>query len=95
MFTTLAEVAIEDFDQFLHVFSDAGFQARRRHGSLGAEAFRVAEDAKAAVVLIDWQDRESFDGFVADLEVKATMRSGGATRPPKFTFIERAGRFDA
>lgn len=56
---------------------------------------RVAEDAKAAVVLIDWKDRESFDGFVADMEVKATMRFGGATRPPKFTFIERAGRFDA
>ncbi|MBI5260059.1 MAG: antibiotic biosynthesis monooxygenase [Burkholderiales bacterium] len=95
MFTTWAEVAIEDFDQFLHVFATAGREARRHHGSLAAQAFRVPGDGQAARVLIDWRDRAAFDAFLADPLVKATMRSGGATRAPQFTMLERAGAFDA
>ncbi|WP_119153288.1 putative quinol monooxygenase [Caldimonas tepidiphila] len=93
MFTTLAKVSIEDFERFLAVFSAAGLEARRSHGSLAAEAFRVADDPHTAWVLIDWRDRDSFERFVADPQVKATMRSGGATRPPEFVFVERAGQF--
>lgn len=94
-FTTWAEVSVEAFPQFLQVFAQAGREARRRHGSLAAQAFRVPGDAQAARVLIDWRDRASFDAFLADAQVKATMRSGGATRPPIFTVVERAGQFDA
>lgn len=94
-FTTWAEVSIDAFPQFLQVFSDAGLQARRRHGSLSAQVFRVPGNEQTARVLIDWQDRASFDAFIADPQVKATMRSGGATRPPEFTFVERAGQFHA
>lgn len=94
-FTTWAEVSIEAFPPFLQVFSNAGLEARRRHGSLSAQAFRVPGNEQAARVLIDWQDRASFDAFIADPQVKATMRSGGATRPPEFTIVERAGQFHA
>lgn len=92
-FTTWAEVAVEDFERFLHVFSTAGLAARRRHGSLAAQVFRVPDDAQAARVLIDWRDRDSFEAFIADPQVKATMRSGGALRPPVFTIVERSARF--
>lgn len=95
LFTIWAEVAIEDFAQFLSVFSSAGLAARQRHGSLGAQAFRVEGDPHTARVLIDWADRASFERFVADPQVKATMRSGGATRPPVFTLLGRAGRYPA
>lgn len=94
-FTTWAEVAIDRFDRFLATFSTAGRDARRRHGSLGAQVFRVPGDDHAARVLIDWRDRAAFEGFGADPAVRETMRAGGALRPPAFTVLDRADRFDA
>lgn len=94
-FTTWAEVAIADFDQFLRVFSTAGREARRGHGSLRAQVFRVPGDPHAARVLIDWRDRRSFEAFVDDPQVRATMRSGGALRPPVFSVVEAVETFDA
>lgn len=95
MFTTLASVRVADVDQFLRVFSSAGLQARRTHGSLGAQAFAVAEDAGRAIVLIDWSSREHFEAFRADPAVRETMKSGGAIAPPEFTVLERLGSFPA
>lgn len=94
-FSTWAEVAIEDFDQFLRVFATAGREARRSHGSLRAQVFRVPGDEHAARVLIDWRDRACFEAFIDDPRVRETMRSGGARRPPVFTVVEAAGEFDA
>jgi quinol monooxygenase YgiN len=95
MFTTLAHVRIADADRFLQVFASHGLQARQAHGSLGASAFLKAEDSGTAIVLIDWADRESFEGFLADPSVRDTMRSGGALEPPSFTFMTRTGVFPA
>jgi heme-degrading monooxygenase HmoA len=94
-FSTWAEVAIEDFEPFLRVFSTAGREARRAHGSLRAQVFRVPGEDHAARVLIDWRDRACFEAFIDDPQVRETMRAGGARRPPVFTVVEAAGAFDA
>jgi hypothetical protein len=55
----------------------------------------VPNEPGLAVVLIDWADRASFDGFLADPLVREAMRSGGAMEPPTFTFLERTGVYSA
>ena len=95
MFTTLAKVSIERLDRFIEVFSTAGLAARRAHGSLAAQAFCEAGDEHTAWVLIDWTDRASFERFVADPQVKATMRSGGARGAPEFVTLQRWGHYDS
>jgi quinol monooxygenase YgiN len=92
-FTTLASVRISDRQRFLDVFSTRGMAKRRRHGSRGAETFVTAEAPDSAHVLIDWADRDAFESFRADPEVRATMQSGGALEPPAFVVLERTGRF--
>ncbi|MCL4802425.1 MAG: hypothetical protein KJ025_22730 [Burkholderiales bacterium] len=62
---------------------------RRRHGSRRAEAFRGGDDPNRVYLVIDWESREAPERFRADPEVPPTMRSGGITAPPQFTFVEQ------
>jgi len=93
MFTTLAEVSIQELPQFLAVFATKGAVMRRKHGSRGAEAFGVGDDPARAYVLIDWESKEAFERFRADPDVPGTMKSGGMTAPPKFTPLVRVAAF--
>lgn len=95
MFTTLAHLRVADAEQFLEVFATRGLEARRAHGSLGATSFLDADNPGRAVVLIDWADQASFEGFLADPAVRDTMRSGGALEAPAFTILTRTGVFPA
>lgn len=56
--------------------------------------FCETDDQHTAWVLIDWRDRASFERFVADPQVKATMRSGGAMGAPEFVALQRCGQYD-
>lgn len=93
MFTTLAKVRIADAQRFIDVFSTRGLAARQAHDSREAQAFVAADEPGTAIVLIDWADRDSFERFRADAQVRETMKSGGALEPPQFTVLQRLGRF--
>ncbi|WP_162915170.1 antibiotic biosynthesis monooxygenase family protein [Desertibaculum subflavum] len=95
MYTTLAEVSIGDLATFISVFATRGAGMRRKHGSHGAEVLGAAEDPNRVYVLIDWESREHFERFRADPDVPPTMKSGGATAPPRFTPLTRVGSFPA
>lgn len=95
MFTTLAEVEIEDLGQFLSIFATDGRKKREAHGSLGAEVLSTVEGLDRVMVLIDWRDADAYNGFLADPSVPPTMARGGAKGRPRFTPITRAGRFVA
>jgi len=95
MFTTLAEVSIEELSKFISVFATRGAAMRAKHVSRGAQVLGSAEDASTVYVLIDWESREAFDRFRSDPEVPPTMKSGGATKPPKFTVVNRVASFPA
>jgi heme-degrading monooxygenase HmoA len=88
MYTTLAEVRIEDLGRFISVFATAGAKMRARHGSRGASVYATAEPGRV-FVLIDWPSEAAFVAFRADPEVPGTMASGGALAPPIFTVVER------
>ncbi|MBA3040561.1 MAG: hypothetical protein KJ670_03160 [Alphaproteobacteria bacterium] len=88
MYTTLAEVRIEDLGRFISIFATAGAKMRARHGSLGASVLATTEFGRV-FVLIDWPSEAAFVAFRADPEVPGTMASGGALAPPVFTALER------
>ena len=95
MFTTLAQVSIEDLAKFVSVFATRGAAKRAEHGSHGAQILGSAEDPSQVYVLIDWASREDFESFRSDPEVPPTMKSGGALQPPKFTIVNRVANFPA
>jgi hypothetical protein len=55
----LATTTVEDFDQFLKIFSTKGAEKRKQHGSKGATVFRDPNEDDRVWVLIDW-DEEGF-----------------------------------
>lgn len=94
MYTTLAEVRIEDLGRFISIFATAGAKMRARHGSLGASVLATAEPGRV-FVLIDWPSEAAFVAFRAGPEVPGTMASGGALAPPIFTAVERVATLPA
>ncbi len=95
MYTTLAEVEIEDLARFLSIFATDGREKREAHGSRGAEVLSTADGSDRVIVLIDWQDEEAYKRFVSDPSVPQTMARGGAKGRPRFTPVTRVGRFAA
>ena len=53
----LATTQVEDFDRFLEVFSTAGAEKRREHGSKGALVFRDPPRTTASGSIFDWDER--------------------------------------
>jgi hypothetical protein len=90
----LGEVAIDGLDRFLAVFASEGHDKRWEHGCVGAEVFTPAGDTGRVLVLLEFPDVQSFEGFRADPTAPPLMKKGGAQGPPHFTVLERAASFD-
>lgn len=93
MIHILAEAATADLPKFLETFSTKGLEARRRHGCLESQIFKVDETENQIFILFKWESRKSFNGFLNDETVKETMKASGTIAPPKFTFLEKAAEF--
>ena len=89
----LGEVAKENLEQFVGVFSTRGAMMRGKHGNHRTQLFKVAEEEGKVVVLLEWESREAFEGFSNDPRVRETMSSSGTVGPPEFTFVEKVGEF--
>lgn len=77
----LATTKVEDFDQFLKVFSTKGAEKRKQHGSKGSTLFRDPNDANRIWVIFDWDD-ESYQRFLSDPEVPAILKDAGLLEKP-------------
>ena len=88
----LATTQVEDFDRFLEVFTTAGADKRRQHGSKGALIFRDPNEADRVWVIFDW-DAEGWQSFVSDPEVPAILQEAGHKGKPQPA--ELGGRYDA
>jgi len=78
----LATTQVEDFDRFLKVFSTAGADKRRQHGSEGALIFRDPNEADRVWVIFDW-DAEGWQSFVSDPEVLPILKEAGHKGKPQ------------
>ena len=72
----LATTQVEDFDRFMEVFSNAGAEKRKQHGSKGALIFRDPSEDDRVWVIFDW-DEQGWQSFVADPEVPPIMKEAG------------------
>jgi hypothetical protein len=88
----LATTTVEDFDQFLKIFSTKGAEKRKEHGSKGATVFRDPSEEDRVWVLFDW-DEEGFASFLGDPEVPPIIKEAGhKSRPQPAAF---AGKYDS
>jgi hypothetical protein len=88
----LATTRVEDFERFMHVFSGAGAEKRKQHGSKGATIFRDPEEQDRVWVIFDW-DEKGWQGFVSDPEVPSIMKEAGHKSKPHAVAL--AGRCSA
>lgn len=88
MIHVLAEVRVEDFDRFLEGFNSRGLRLRRKHGSHGALVFRHRDDASRVSLLLEWEGEAALEAFLADPDVRESMRLGGVVGPPQLTLLD-------
>jgi hypothetical protein len=88
----LATTQVEDFDRFLEIFSAAGAEKRKLHGSKGALVYRDPNEADRVWVILDW-DAEGWQSFVSDPEVPPIMKEAGHKSKPQAAQL--AARSDA
>ena len=78
----LATTQVEDFDRFLDVFSNAGAEKRKQHGSKSALIFRDPSEDDRVWVIFDW-DTEGWGSFVTDPEVPPVLQAAGHKGKPQ------------
>ncbi len=88
----LATTQVEDFDRFMEVFSTAGAEKRKEHGSEGALIFRDPAETDRVWVVFDW-DEQGWQRFVSDPTVPPIMKDAGHKSKP--LAAQFAGRCDA
>jgi hypothetical protein len=88
----LATTQVEDFDRFMAVFTAAGAEKRKQHGSKGAAIFRDPSESDRVWVIFDW-DEQGWHSFVSDPEVPPIMKAAGHKSRPQAA--EFAARCDA
>ena len=88
----LATTQVEDFDRFMAVFSGAGADKRKQHGSKGATVFRDPSEEDRVWVIFDW-DAQGWQSFVTDPEVPGIMKEAGHKGKPQAA--QFAGQCDA
>ena len=88
----LATTRVEDFDQFIKVFSTKGLEKRKQHGSKGSHVFRDPNEDDRVWVIFDW-DAEGWQSFVSDPEVPGILQEAGQKIKPQPAAF--GGQFDA
>lgn len=88
----LATTKVEDFDRFMQVFSAAGADKRKQHGSKGAVIFRDPVETDRVWVVFDW-DEKGWQSFASDPDVPPIMKEAGHKSKPQAAQL--AGRCHA
>jgi len=78
----VATTQVEDFDHFMEVFSTAGADKRKQHGSKGVQVFRDPSEDDRVWAIFDW-DIEGWQSFVSDPETPAIIREAGHKGKPQ------------
>jgi hypothetical protein len=78
----LATTQVEDVDRFMEVFSTAGAEKRKEHGSKGAVVFRDPSEGDRVWVIFDW-DAEGWKSFVSDPAVPPILATAGHKSKPQ------------
>ena len=86
----LIEHRVGDFEMFKQVYLDDA-ERRARLGSKGGLVFRVADDPRNVVVLLEWESVEGAREFAGSLELEQAMEwSTSNVSTPRVTVLEEA-----
>jgi len=88
----LATTKVENFDQFLKIFSTKGAEKRKQHGSKGSTVFRDPIEEGRVWVIFDW-DEKGWQSFVSDPEVPPILKEAGHIGKPQAAKL--GGKYDA
>jgi hypothetical protein len=87
----LATTQVEDFDQFMAIFTTTGAEKRKAHGSNGALIFRDPAEDDRVWVIFDW-DEQGWASFVSDPTVPPIMKDAGhKSKPVAAAFAGQCG----
>lgn len=89
MIHILGKVTYEDLPKFVGIFSTSSAAFRRQHGSIRSQVFTITDEENRAIVLLEWESREAFEGFLADPAIRDAMRASGTVGRPEFTFLDK------
>ena len=78
----LATTQVEDVDRFMEVFSTAGAEKRREHGSKGAVVFRDPSESDRIWACFDW-DAQGWQSYVSDPDVPGILAAAGHKGKPQ------------
>ena len=88
----LATTTVEDYDQFIKIYSTKGAEKRRLHGSKASTVFRDPKEADRVWVVFDW-DAEGWQDFLNDPEVMPIIKEAGHKSKPEMAAF--GGEYDA
>lgn len=88
----LATTKVENFEQFLKIFSTKGLEKRKQHGCKGATVFRDPSEDDKVWVIFDW-DEAGFKRFVTDPSVPPILHEAGHIGKPQAAKL--AGQYGA
>jgi hypothetical protein len=72
----LATTTIENFDNWMKIFTTTSAEKRKKHGSKGAVVFRDLNETDRVWVVFDW-DQQGWQSFVSDPEVPPMLKEAG------------------
>lgn len=88
----LATTKVEDYDQFIKIFSTKGAEKRKQHGSKGSSVFRDPVEDDRVWVIFDW-DEKGWKDFVSDPDVPPILKEAGHVGKPQAAKL--GGEFDS
>jgi hypothetical protein len=88
MIHILAQVHIQDYDQFITVFTTKGKAMRQQHGCQQAQIFSTV-NPQQLTILFALTSQVDFESFLTDPLTKETMKASGTLGPPTFIFLDK------
>jgi len=82
--TLLVRHTVESYDDWKPAF-DGHEENRRLHGASG---HRLLRDGNQVIILMDFPDRASADGFTSDPSLREAMTKAGVIGAPELAVLE-------
>jgi len=85
----IVQHTVGDYDAWKPAF-DEHESVRVKYGCLGHTIYRDADKPHNLTIFTRWESRERAEEFAHDPSLAETMRRGGVTNEPRFTWVDEA-----
>jgi quinol monooxygenase YgiN len=81
MYSSIIQVAVQDFDQWREVF-DQALDFRRSMGCIGERVFQDLNDPHKLLIILDWESSEDAQAHAQSPELRQNMQRAGVMGAP-------------